>query len=108
MMVIRYALIGMCIGEVLYLLDSWFLIGGGSTPLILQYIYGFLVVAPLRVYDVLHPNFLNINAIVVFFYGLNGLIASAISNSRISSKFLKTSYFIGIFVLQSSIAILFQ
>lgn len=100
-------LIGLGIGELLYLLDVWFGLSGGSTPLFIQYIYGMFILFPFRLDIILKQSFLSWNVVLVLYYGFNGLIAVAIARSKIPNPLLKFVCFIGVFVLQIITALLF-
>ena len=97
-------LIGLGVGELMYLLDF---LSGGSSPKIVQYIYGVLVIMPARLVFPPKVDVMNWNAVLVLYYGFNGLIAGAIAQSRIGASLLRFACFFGFFALQIILAFLF-
>ena len=96
MVLIGGGLIGLCLGEILYLLDF---LGGGSTPQTIQALYGILVLIPFRLDTALKLG-MNWNAVLVLYYGLNGLLAGGLFRLKMKSRLLSVLLVIGLFVVQ--------
>ena len=101
------ALIGLCVGELLYLLDAWFHVGGGMDQNIIHYTYGMLIVVPFRITYALKPHFLGWNAMLVLYYGINGLVAGGIVQSKVGSKLVKCLCLMGVIALQIALTFIF-
>ena len=100
MTVLIGGLIGVGLGEIVYLLDS---LGGGSTPQVVQSLYGIFVLVPFRV-DTAFKLSLSWNVILVLYYGLNGLLAGGLFK-LMKSRLLSALSVIGLFVVQLILAL---
>jgi len=94
-------LVGLGIGEVVYLLNF---LGGGFTPLVVQYLYGPFVIVPFRLDTTFKLN-LNWNLLLMLYYGINGLLGGAIFKFKMKSKLLNMLFIVGLFIAQLMLAL---
>ena len=94
------SLIGLGVGEVLYLLD---VLGGGSAPTAVQYLYGVFVLVPFKL-DTTFKLGLHWNVVLVLYYGLNGLLAGGLFRLKMKSRSFSMLSVIGLFAVQLILA----
>lgn len=107
MIIIFSTLIGIGVGESLYLLDALFHLSGDSMSQVIPTIYGIFIAVPFKLDHALRLRVMNWNTIVVLYYGLNGLIAGVLAKSKIRTNLLKCLCFIGLFVLPIILVFIF-